>query len=365
MISVLFDHQTFSMQAYGGISRYFANIHDADKQLREVKTDISLLRSKNHYIRDFPAPLNNFLGALLLPSDRKCFKWNKVYSEYRIKKNNYDVLHPTYYDPYFLKHTKKPYVITVHDMIHELYPEFFDPGDKFVNYKRLCVEQAAHIIAISDSTKEDLQHILGIKEERISVIHHGYVPSTGSQHLNPTSATGADYLLFVGDRRGYKNFPRFLTAIVPVLRKNPALKLICVGGGPFQSAETELLHRLNVQNRVIQNNVSDEELGGLYANALAFIYPSLYEGFGFPILEAFNNNCPVIASDNKCFREIGQDGVAYFNPLDPHQIAAVVEECITNTDLRNKLTDRGRKLLPGFSLDTCIDKTLAVYRKIV
>lgn len=363
MINVLFDHQTFSMQSYGGISRYFANIHYADKRHQQIKTDISILRSKNHYIRHFPAPLNNFLGSLLLRSDRKCFKWNKIYSEYRIKKNEYDVLHPTYYDPYFLKHTKKPYVITVHDMIHELYPEFFDPGDKFVNYKRLCVEHAAHIIAISHSTKEDLQNILGIEEERISVIHHGYVPSTGLQ--NPASAAGAEYLLFVGDRRGYKNFSRFATAIVPILRKNPDLKLMCVGGGPFQSAELELLLRLNIQTRVIQKNVSDEELGSVYANALAFIYPSLYEGFGFPILEAFNNNCPVIAGDNKCFREIGQDGAAYFDPLDPYHIAAVVEECISNTDLRHKLTERGRKLLSQFSLDTCTEKTLAVYREIV
>lgn len=363
MINVLFDHQTFSMQSYGGISRYFANIHTAIGQRTDVTSSISVLKSKNHYIRDFPAPLNNFIGDILLKKDKRASKWNKAYSKYCIKKNDYDVLHPTYYNPYFLKYTKKPYVITVHDMIHELYPEFFEPGDVFVKYKRLCVENAAHIIAISSSTKEDLKRILGVEDSRISVVHHGSVPGLSSS-VSESKSAAQDYLLFVGDRRGYKNFSRFVTAIAPLLRKNPSMGLICAGGGTFQSAELELLLRLGIQSHVNQKSVSDTELSNLYKNARAFIYPSLYEGFGLPILEAFQNNCPIIASDNTCFREIGQDAIAYFDPCDEHQILTVIEDLLSDTDRQKKLVERGNALLPVFSMDNCIDKTLAVYRNI-
>lgn len=362
MLNILFDHQTFSMQYYGGISRYFANIHHTIAGQNDVTSDISILRSNNHYIQDFPAPLNNAFGKILLKKQKKCFKWNKIYSAYRLKKNDYDILHPTYYNPYFLKHTHKPYVITVHDMIHELYPEFFEPGDEFVRYKRLCVENAAHIIAISSSTKEDLKNILGIEDSRISVIHHGFNPelsiSANVHSPQPTS----DYLLYVGDRRGYKNFSRFVTAIVPLLEKNPSIMLICAGGGPLQSAEQELLLRLKIQSRVTQAGISDSQLSLLYKNAIAFIYPSLYEGFGLPILEAFQNNCPVIASDNECFREIGKDALAYFDPLDKQDILSTIERVIGNTNEKNILVENGQQLLQNFSMEACMEKTLAVYR---
>jgi glycosyltransferase involved in cell wall biosynthesis len=362
MLNILFDHQTFSMQYYGGISRYFANIQHTIEQQNDVRSDISILRSNNHYIQDFPAPLNNALGKILLNKQKRCFKWNKLYSSYRLKKNDYDVLHPTYYNPYFLKYTRKPYVITVHDMIHELYPEFFEPGDEFVKYKRLCVENAAHIIAISSSTKEDLKNILGIDDSRISVVHHGYSPelSVSANLQQPTQTS--DYLLYVGDRRGYKNFSRFVTAIVPLLEKNSSIKLICAGGGPLQSAEQELLLRLKIQSRVMQASVSDSELSALYRGAMAFIYPSLYEGFGLPILEAFQNKCPIIASDNACFREIGKDALAYFDPLDMHNMLITIERVIDSKKEKETLVEKGLQLLQNFSMDDCMNKTIAVYR---
>lgn len=362
MLNILFDHQTFSMQYYGGISRYFANIQHTIEQQSDVRSDISILRSNNHYIKDFPAPLNNAFGKILLTKQKRCFKWNKIYSAYRLKKNDYDILHPTYYHPYFLKYTKKPYVITVHDMIHELYPEFFEPGDEFVRYKRLCVENAAHIIAISSSTKEDLKNILGIEDSRISVIHHGYTPELSVSANVQSPVQSSDYLLYVGDRRGYKNFAGFVTAIVPLLEKNTSIKLICAGGGPLQSAEQELLRRLKIQSRVVQASVSDAELSSLYSGALAFIYPSLYEGFGLPILEAFQNKCPIIASDNACFREIGQDALSYFNPLDKHDMLSTIESVIGNSTEQQILIERGQQLLRNFSMEACMEKTIAVYR---
>lgn len=364
MVNILFDHQIFSMQRFGGISRYFANIYGSIKNQPDIHADIAILRTNNHYIQDFPAPLNNTLGDVLIHSRDKAAKWNKAYSKFRIKKNDYNLLHPTYYDSYFLNYTKKPYVITVHDMIHEMYQEFFDPNDKFVRHKRICVENAAHIIAISDSTKQDLISILGVEESRISVIHHGYIPNPVQSPKQTLSSVKKDYFLFVGDRRGYKNFSRFITGIAPVLRKNNILKLICAGGGPFENAEEELFFRLKISNQVSQKSVSDLELTNLYSNAIAFIYPSLYEGFGLPILEAFENACPAIVSDNKCFREIGRDAVLYFDPYSSDELTIAVEALLNDETLRTDFMIRGKKLLPEFSMDNCMEKTLAVYKDL-
>lgn len=352
------------MQYYGGISRYFANIQNAIDLRHDIKSEISILRSNNHYIQNYPALLNNVFGKLLLSKQGRCFKWNREYSKYKIQKNDYDVLHPTYYNPYFLKHTTKPYVITVHDMIHEMYPEYFDTADIFVKYKRLCVERAAHIIAISQSTKEDLINILGVEESRISVVHHGYTKQLSLASATQPISEKTDYLLFVGDRRGYKNFPRLITALVPLLKKSPSLRLICAGGGAFQSAEIEMLFRSKIQSQVTQINVSDEELSALYKGALAFIYPSLYEGFGLPILEAFQNDCPILAADNKCFTEIGADAVSYFDPTNEESIISALERVIFSEEKKKDMVEKGRVQLLKFPMELCTDKTINIYKSI-
>lgn len=369
MLKLLIDHQTFSMQLYGGISRYFANIHHTIESRDDIKSDIGILYTKNYYLKDYKAPLNNLLGRFLLKKERKRYNWNMKYSNYHIQKNDFDILHPSYYHPYFLKQTKKPFVITVHDMIHEKFPEFFDINDEYVRYKRICVENAAQIIAISESTSQDLQNILGVSKNRITVVHHGYQMNIEEPDIIPVSQNtkGMDqpYLLYVGDRRGYKNFPSFVTAMCPLLHKEKDLKLICAGGGAFGEAEEEMIRRLKLELKVTQINATDLQLKSLYQNALAFIFPSLYEGFGLPILEAFKYNCPVIASDQPCFKEIGDEAIAYFNPRDQHNLLTTVEQVITSQSTRQNLIQKGNIQLLKFPMDLCMDKTLAVYKKII
>jgi glycosyltransferase involved in cell wall biosynthesis len=364
MINVLFDHQTFSTQRYGGISRYFANIYHHINLQNYIQSDISILSTENQYIQEYPAILNNQLGKLIMTKPNRRFKWNKVYSKYRIKKNDFDILHPTYYQPYFLKDIKKPYVITVHDMIHEIYPEFFESGDPTARYKRLCVENASHIIAISESTKSDLIKYLNIRENDISVIHHGCDSQLSFQSAQNIAILPFDYLLYVGDRKGYKNWPRFVNAISPLLQKNKSMKLVCAGGGPLMAAEQELLHRLRITEQVQHHSVSDATLSSLYQNALAFIYPSLYEGFGLPILEAFQNQCPVIASNTPCFREVGGNAIFYFDPTNENDMLLSITSLIDSKEKRKHALISGQAMLPQYAMEHCLNKTLAVYRNI-
>lgn len=363
-MKILFDHQIFSTQRYGGISRYFANVYHAIQKQEYIQASIAALYTENHYLEDFKGILSNGIGDLLLSKPKRRYKWNKQYARYMIGKNNFDVLHPTYYHPYFLKNLKKPYVITVHDMIHELMPEFFNSNDLVPFHKRLCLENAAHIIAISQTTKRDLQQIFGIEDSRITVIHHGYEAPTNSLDFL-RSENDDKYLLFVGDRAAYKNFAKLVGGIKPLLTSRKDISLLCTGGGPFQIAEVELLKRLGLEGKVRQVNATEDELKILYANAIAFVFPSLYEGFGLPILEAYQNNCPVIASDTDCFKEIMGEACQYFDPRDAGDMLEKITCVVESEQLRTTLKVKGAQQLLNFSMEKCMEKTIQVYRNLV
>ncbi len=364
MVKILFDHQTFSMQRFGGISRYFANLYNGINQQEGYLCDLSLLYTQNHYLSNQSFPLTGLIGNSLLKKESRRYKWNKWYSRYEISENNFDIFHPTYYHPYFLKKLHKPFVLTVHDMIHELFPEYFTPKDPFTTYKRLLIEKATHFIAISQSTKDDLQKIYSIPDTKITVIHHGFTAPPFKVMSTNTYNVPENYILFVGDRSGYKNFFKFISAITPILGKYSEITVICSGGGPFNIVEQEFLIRNKIHSRVKQINVSDEELGLLYKNALLFVYPSLYEGFGLPLLEAFYYNCPVVASNTSCFKEVGGDAVVYFDPLDINDIKNAILAVLENNELRMQLKISAGEQLKQFSFQQCLEKTLSVYRAI-
>lgn len=360
MIKVLYDHQIFSLQQYGGISRYFANLYHAFKKGDDIDPSVSLLYSRNHYLNDVHKPLPSFIGEMVAAKKSRLYKWNKLYNRSQIKKNNYDLLHPTYYDPYFLKNLRKPYILTVHDMIYEVFPEYFEAADKFVKHKRNLIEKADHLIAISDSTKHDLQQYYGIANQQITVVHHGFYPEASS--AKPKEFDVSDYLLVVGDRSAYKNFQPFVEAIEPLLRSNRSLQLVCTGGGKFKPEEQIFLQRLDINKQVHQIHASNAELNYLYQHAKLFVFPSLYEGFGFPLLEAFSNNCPVAASNTSSFKEVGGDAVAYFDPHDQNDILKAITAIIENEAVATKLKEEGSLQLKKFTMETCVAKTADVYR---
>jgi glycosyltransferase involved in cell wall biosynthesis len=248
-------------------------------------------------------------------------------------------------------------------MIHERFPSYFSSGDVSSYNKRKCIEKASHIIAISEATKTDIQYYHNIPPEKITVIYHGfeYTQTVADQY----AVDHEPYLLYVGDREGYKNFSTFLLAVAPILKNQPNLKLICAGGGEFRSAERELILRLGIESSLSQCNVDDKELADLYTNAIAFIYPSLSEGFGLPLLEAFKAKCPVIASDIPCFREVGDSALCYFDPYNVNHMSTVIQQVIADKELQLSLKISGEERLSKFSIDDCIDNTIKLYQSLV
>lgn len=367
MIRVLFDHQTFSLQRYGGISRYFANVYHAIQKQNDIQADVSALYTNNYYLKGFKGLLsNNPLGKIIFKERVRGYIWNRAYSKKVIDKNNFDIFHPTYYHTYFLERIKKPFVLTVHDMIHEMMPEYFPGNDNSSNEKRLCIEKASHIIAISENTKRDLQNIFDVPDEKITVIHHG-INLTESEHIvtNNFPEIKSNYLLFVGDRSVYKNFYRFATAAAAFLKKRIDYKLICAGGGAFQRAEIEYLLKLKIMDKTIQITANEHELDLLYQNTSAFTFPSIYEGFGLPILEAFKQKAPILVSDIPCFREIIGDAGLYFNPYDPLDMLEKIELIVDDKKLRDELISNGTKQILNFTIEKCVNRTIDVYRNLI
>jgi len=362
MINVLMDHQIFDMQTFGGISRYFANIyHDLQKDV-DYNNEISVLKTNNYYLKDDNFSKNPFINYRL-KRQKKQLKYNRKYSSQKIAGNNFDIFHPTYYDPYFLGDLKKPFVLTVHDMIHEIYPEFFAPHDEFARFKRLTITKADHIIAISETTKRDLQQFFPIPDEKITVVYHG-VKTIGQQKKQAASLIEMPYILYIGDRFGYKNFYRMIAAFKEVSRLNKDIRLVCTGS-PFNSVESEFLIRTNLLDKIIYIRATDEELSALYQHALFYINPSLLEGFGFPILEAFENNCMVLLSDSDCFHEIAGDAAVYFDPLSIEDIAHTMLNSIQNKQQKDTLNTKGNLQLLKFPLEKSIQETKEVYRKVI
>jgi glycosyltransferase involved in cell wall biosynthesis len=187
-----------------------------------------------------------------------------------------------------------------------------------------------------------------------------------SENLTPVDRfeTNDKYLLFVGDRAGYKNFELFIKAAAPLLLKHN-LRLICSGGGHFTGAEKNLFINVNIAARVQQVSASDADLAALYANAEAFIYPSLYEGFGLPVLEAFYNNCPVIMSNTSSLPEVGGEAAQYFDPINQQSIAAAIEEVVSNKTLQYELRTKGKQRLGLFDFDKTLKQTINVYKQVM
>lgn len=361
MAKVFYDHQKFSTQLYGGISRYFANLLEGINRHPNFEYLLGVLHAENHYIQDRLS--GNEIIKRVLKSPSHAYFLNKLYCQYLLKKNNYDIFHPTYYDTYFLKSLGKPLVITVHDMTYERLPEYFWAQDPLTHLKRLNIEKADRIIAISETTKNDIIRYLGVNDNKIDVVYHGLQtgvpPSTTAVSNLPSN-----YLLFVGDRGGYKNFYLLLEAFRQFSLRYPEIKLVLSGGGRLAIAEIEYLKMLGLTNLVIHTDASDSELNFLYQNALAFVYPSLNEGFGLPILEAFLNNCPIILSNTECFREIAQNAAVYFDPRSKEDLITNLENIITNEPLRKQLIANGTTRLRDFPLETTIKKTLNIYQEL-
>ena len=375
---VLFDYQAFEMQRFGGVSRSYAELISHMKD-EGVTCKVGLKESDNAYIEQ-PGikPLHYthnkyFNGKKRFKGQRTLTRRimqaaghyneglniNQEYCIGLLKRQQFDIFEPTFFDPYFLPYLSgKPFVLTVHDMI----PELLDVDKPQAELKQLLCPLATHIHVPSQNTKDDLIRIMGIPSEKIAVIPHG------SPDIPPQRELLFDfpYLLYVGARWSYKNFEPFITECAHVISHSPNLHVVCTGE-PFSDEELKMLCKLGIREHVVNMpHVSEEQLQALYQHAIAFVYPSAYEGFGIPILEAFVNGCPVLLNNASCFPEVGGDAAIYFDINRRGNLAEHLAAFLQTPEQdRKKLIARGRKRAKLFSWEESARKLSDVYKTIL
>lgn len=368
-MKILYDHQVFSMQAYGGISRYFCELMDQYNRSKEIEIVLSCKSSCNCYLPRNAARYSPLPAGKITTKMRQLFgpfdNTNKNHTLQLLSVNDFDVFHPTYYDTYFINKLKgKPFVLTVHDMIHEIFFEQYRDY-RIIDQKRTLIENSKEIIAVSDNTKKDILAICDLVDEsKIHVIHHG-APRRIVAPEKPDNAGNEDYLLFVGHRERYKNFYNFLLSIQRILKNHDGLKAICVGGNSFSDIENRFIDRLGLSGRVIQYSADDEKLASCYSNATALVFPSLYEGFGMPVLEAFSYDCPVVCSNTGPLPEVASDAAVYFDPRNIKSMHDSIEKIVSDSDLRQEMKDLGKRRLADFSWEKTAKLTKKVYDRTV
>lgn len=364
---VAFDHQIFTMQPNGGISRYCTTL--AQHFLREgcgVRVFAGLHR--NNHVRELPTKvLRGVYVSAYPPKTMPLFEsLNNCLTDPSIAAWCPDILQETYYSKSSTTVPGAARVVTVHDMIHELFSKEFSNADRTPERKRTAVARCDHVICISESTKRDLVKILGVTDSKISVVHHGVDKHYWSKFRSNSRLVGEPYILYVGARGGYKNFDNFLAACASSKVIKDKVRIIAFGGGRFSRREIERISELGFGcESVLQMSGNDAVLGSLYANALCFVYPSLYEGFGLPLLEAMVLDCPVVASSTSAIPEVVRDAGLMFDPNDVNDIQRTIEEVITSNKLRQHLIVQGRENVGDFSWQKSGEKTLRVYKRLI
>ena len=346
----------------GGISRYFVELaRRLPGCATGIETTVLAPFHINEYLMHSPVhkvgrKVPSFPGRhRILPV------LNRMAGRRFLKNLAPDILHETYYSTTAQK-TPAPRFLTVYDMIHERFPDQFHGVDRKIPVlKARAVARADHVIAISKSTRDDLIHYLRIPPEKVTVIH--LAPS----FEKVDGATDAKqwerpYLLYVGLRGGVKNFQRFLTAFSHSKVIRSEFDVVCVGGGDFTREEKCSFKELGVGERVRHLQADDTRLAALYAQATLFVYPSLYEGFGLPIVEAMHCGCPVVCSNTSSMPEIAGDAALYFDPVAEEELCAVMESVVQSQELADSLRARGYEREKMFSWDKCVRQTAALYR---
>ena len=322
---------------------------------------------RNHYLKELPTSVVHGYGlnSYLPKSSRLILPLNQLVSKIAIKLWTPDVVHETYYSRLNSSPKRCPTVITVYDMIHELFNDKFSPRDRTSQLKRIAIERADHVICISESTRKDLIRLFYTDEKKVTVVHLGFEKFSVDKQSGESPATKSPYLLYVGDRGIYKNFNNFLRAVALSKRLQKDFDILTFGGGRLTRLEVTLLSELGFKpEQVKQLGGDDKLLSQLYGGAAAFVYPSLYEGFGLPPLEAMAHNCPVISSKTSSMPEVIGDAAEFFNPAAIDDIADAIERVVYVPSRSSELVMLGQKRLNKFSWGRCAEETLAIYGKL-
>jgi len=337
--------------------------------------DTFLIYHKNNFNPELAPPnFSNYLVKKL-----KFFKfWTQTRFASNIWKDKADILWMPMHNIPFLRRKNLKTIVTIHDLAFKQFPETFPKKELFqLNLLTgLAINKADKIIAVSKSTKSDiLKFYPKIKADKIRVIYHGFdgdlYQSTfqdnfKAETLKKYGLKSKKYMLYVGAIQPRKNLKTLVRAFEIYKKENKNdFKLVIAGGRAWCWEDTiEAVEKSFVRDSIVlTGRISFENLAILQQNAIIFVFPSLYEGFGIPILEAFAAGIPVVASRNSSLEEVGGEAVEYFESSNEKELSQKIAKVIGNPELQKNMISEGFEQLNKFSWEKCAEETLDFLKK--
>lgn len=374
MATIGIDCRMYSSR-FTGIGRY----------VYELTSNLFKIDDKNHYVLFFNDPE---FDAFTPPNERvtKVRANAPHYSLaeqtkllFQLRKQKLDLMHFTHFNaPILFKH---PSIVTIHDLTLSFYPgkKMTSPLFRYAYKKTIssAVKNAKKLIAVSKNTKKDMENILETDPAKVHVIYEGVNANfrpiedeTYKMKLKEKLGIADPFLLYTGVWRTHKNLQNLIKAFA-ILKKEygyPGHLVITGKHDPTYAPEIfKLTSDLRLTEEIIFTGMVEElELIALYSAAQVYVFPSLYEGFGLPPLEAMQCGTPVAASNASCVPEIcGEDNALFFNPKDPRDMADKIFTITSETTLRDRLIERGFQRVKQFSWEKMAKETLALYNEIL
>lgn len=318
---------------------------------------------------DMPTPTPNFSYKIVRP--RKL--WTRIGLPVKLFTENSrpDIFFtPTHYGPRF---SPVPTAISIMDLSYIHFPQLFKKNDLYQlkNWTKLSAKKAKKIFTISEFSKNDIIKTYGVSKENVVVTYPGIKQDLGlkikdlsMEDLYKKFGIKGEYILFVGTLQPRKNIVKLIEAFAKL--KEDKLELVIVGKrGWLYEDILSAPQKFDVSERVkFLDFVSDDDLANLYKNALCFVLPSLYEGFGLPVLEAMKNGCPVLISNVSSLPEAGGDAAIYFDPRNADEISKAIKRVIEDKNLRDEMVKKGYAQVKKFSWEKTARQTLKVLEEL-
>ncbi|TGC10614.1 glycosyltransferase family 4 protein [Methanolobus halotolerans] len=363
-----FDSRTLMVK--GGSRTYAYNlIQEIMKEHKEIEIALFGGDKVQNYTPINPFPQNEFLRVI----------WENLSIIPYMKKEGIDVFHGLKNVAPYYNYSNTKTVITVHDITPLIFPSMLPlKAQMYWNIIKFNIKKADKIISVSNTTKNDLIKTLNIDKDKISVIYHGIseefkiIPTVEKNRSVYLAKYGLNLpessivVLAVSTIHPRKNYLNLITAFNAVKEKSSIpVHLVIVGKVDNESYSKEVNHLIatnNLSNNVhLLGYVPDEELPALYNLADLFVYPSIYEGFGLPILEAQACGCPVITSNLSSMPEVAGNGAILVDPTNMEEITSAIYTLVLDSRLRKELIEKGMENCKKFSWEKCAEETLNVY----
>ncbi len=319
--------------------------------------------------------LSNPQFQVIQPSSRQRFLWRSRGVRHQIAKNKLDIYHGLSHEiPFGIKKLPIKTVVTIHDLIFKRYPGYYNFFDRSMyDWKfRYACEQADQIIAISASTREDIINYYGIDPDKIEVIyqscHESFKQDLSDrtiQQVLDKYQLPKDFMLFVGSIIPRKNLLNVVRAMA-MLPASVQLPLVVVGNGrQYKKTVQEFLQQAGLAHRVFFVQIHFSELPALYQRAALFIYPSFYEGFGIPVIEALYSKTPVISSRVSSMPEAAGPGALLVDPASREELADAMQRMLTDEELRARSVEAGYVYVQQFDSEVLTDQLMRLYERLL